>query len=100
VIVKEKRKRASDRNPVLLTVMRKREADFDPGHGDWEYQVYQPNPLRRVAGEAERCQSCHEKTRSSDFVFATYLPRSTSERRHGTAPWNGAHQATRALSGG
>jgi hypothetical protein len=85
VIVKEKRKHASDRQPVLLTVMRKREAGFDPGHGDWEYQVYQAKPLRRVTSEASRCRSCHEKTRSSDFVFATYLPRSAPERRQGAA---------------
>ena len=73
VIVKEKLANVKDKNPVMCTVMRKREAGYDSAHGDWEYSVI--DEKGKVTGQdvLDRCISCHEEQKSSDYVFRSYI---------------------------
>lgn len=73
-IVKEKLPNAASMKPELLTIMRKREPGYDPGHGDWEYTVMDGAGARiQAQGRLQNCRSCHAKQRRSDFVFRNYL---------------------------
>jgi hypothetical protein len=84
VIVREKL--FSDLNssiPVLLTVMLKRSAGFNPAGGDWEYMVLNgAGTTIQERGQLGSCQSCHARQKETDSVFRTYLPkRSQLEQR-------------------
>ena len=58
----------------LFTVMRKRNAGYDPKHGDWEYGVVDGNAERVLArGRIESCISCHDQYAKTDFVTRMYL---------------------------
>src|SRR5262245_16630869 len=57
-----------------VAAMIKREAGYDPAHGDWEY-VYttlgdQPVTQR---GTLESCIACHRIKKEQDFLYRTYL---------------------------
>ena len=71
VIVKEKLKRATDTQPELLTVMRKREKGYNTACGDWEFSVYSSASLRpETEGKIESCMRCHNKSEVwSDHIF-------------------------------
>jgi hypothetical protein len=75
LIVKEKISTTSkDRKPVLYTIMRKREAGYNPKVGDWEFSVVGPDGRQLQAiGKLENCQTCHIGKSESDFVFRPYL---------------------------
>jgi hypothetical protein len=76
VIVKQKVGRGLDeRNKTLLyTIMRKREAGYNPTVGDWEFNVVNADGSTvEASGKIENCQGCHMKKASSDFVFRTYV---------------------------
>ena len=75
IIVKEKYPAENGVPPELLTVMRKREAGFNPQNGDWEYMVFD-GPATKVfaRGKLEPCQGCHLMHERSDYVSRNYLP--------------------------
>lgn len=60
--------------PLLYTIMRKREAGFNPAVGDWEFAVVGPNGTELQAiGKLDSCQGCHQGKRDSDYVYRPYL---------------------------
>ena len=73
VIVKQKFE-SKDGKPVLYTIMRKREAGYNPELGNWEFSVVGANGTEVLAkGKLENCQSCHVGEGTSDFVFRDYV---------------------------
>lgn len=63
-----------DRKTLLYTIMKKREAGYNPQVGDWEFSVVGPNGKKVQAnGKLENCQSCHLGKSDSDFVFRPYV---------------------------
>lgn len=65
--------------PLLYTIMRKREAGFNPTVGDWEFAVVGPNGTELQAiGKLDNCQACHVGKRDSDYVFRPYLKTSAT----------------------
>ncbi len=66
--------------PELLTIMMKREANYDVKNGDWEYMVTD-GPGRKVSarGQLPSCQNCHRAYASTDYVVRSYLPASIEE---------------------
>ena len=74
IIVKEKYSTPQDRKPLLYTIMRKREAGYNPQVGDWEFSVVGPNGTQvQAVGKLENCQGCHVGKSESDFVFRPYV---------------------------
>ena len=75
VIVKEKLPDKSSQSPELLTVMIKREKEFNASGGDWEYMVVDGRGQAVTdRGKLESCQGCHLSTPQSDYIFRSYLP--------------------------
>jgi hypothetical protein len=74
IIVREKLLNAEDVKPELVTVMVKREKDFSPKTGDWEYLVVEGG-LDKIKQREKTgsCSKCHAGAESTDFVFKTYL---------------------------
>ena len=52
-----------------ITVMKKREAGYDPDNGDWEYATAGPRKDIRVRGRWNLCIDCHLDALSTDYVF-------------------------------
>ncbi len=75
VIVKEKSGTDADpHKPALYTIMRKREAGYNPKVGDWEFSVVGANGTDlQASGKLENCQTCHVGRGNTDFVFRDYL---------------------------
>jgi hypothetical protein len=75
IIVKEKFDAPSgDRKPLLYTIMRKREAGYNPKVGDWEFSVVGPDGKElKATGKLENCQGCHVGQSESDFVYRPYV---------------------------
>ena len=75
VIVKQKiGNRTEGSKPLLYTIMRKREAGYNPTVGDWEFLVVGPNGTEmQASGKIESCQGCHIRKTDSDYVFRPYL---------------------------
>ena len=75
VIVKEKLTTAESKEPELLTVMIKREKDYNPNVGDWEFLTFNGTGTETTArGKLENCQTCHLVEKSTDYVSRRYLP--------------------------
>lgn len=75
VIVKEKLPDAESTDPELLTVMIKREKNYNPAVGDWEFLTFNGDGTKTTArGKLESCQACHVPEEPTDFVARTYLP--------------------------
>lgn len=74
MIVREKLAAAEDTTPELVTVMIKRERDFSPKTGDWEYLVVD-STLAKITKREKKgsCSNCHANAENTDFVFKTYL---------------------------
>ena len=54
--------------------MIKREAGYDPAHGDWEYVYGEYGDGGRVQrGRLQSCIACHSKAAAQDYLFRTYL---------------------------
>jgi hypothetical protein len=73
-VVKVKWWNEADKHPTAVAAMIKREAGYDPDHGDWEY-VYttlgeKPETQR---GKLESCIQCHRIKKEMDFLFRTYV---------------------------
>lgn len=73
-----------DSNPKLklklMTVMQKREKGYHPSGGDWEYLVVGGNGNLQERGKIQRCQSCHQKQKASDFLFKSYMEGTGAKR--------------------
>lgn len=48
--------------------MVKREAGYDPAHGDWEY-FYFDDVTKIESGRIASCVQCHDKAKATDHVF-------------------------------
>jgi len=75
IILKEKLSKPDSKHPELMTVMVKREKDFNPGCGDWEFMVFSGDgKLVTARGKIESCANCHQTlpALSSDYVFRNY----------------------------
>lgn len=75
VVIKEKWWDEKAASPHAYAAMIKRDAGFDPDHGDWEYvYVTQGEDGRRVQrGRIASCVECHERAVKSDYLFRHYL---------------------------
>jgi hypothetical protein len=77
VVIKEKYPEYDpNARPVAIAAMIKREAGYDPDHGDWEYAFEQLSPeqeRKTVRGKLDNCIECHKGTRSKDYLFRPYL---------------------------
>jgi hypothetical protein len=81
VVVKEKLVEPTDATPELITVMIKRPAGYDPGHGNWEFQVYKgAGKELQEKGKLANCQSCHDGRKDDDYLFRSYLPSSIAKK--------------------
>ena len=61
-------------SPQLYTLMRKREAGYNPEVGDWEFSVVAGDGKQfQASGKLANCQSCHQGKKGSDFVFRPYV---------------------------
>jgi len=75
IVVKEKLTTKESAVPELLTVMRKREAGYDPERGNWEYLVFDgPGKVLQASGKLEKCQGCHQLEKNTDYISRRYLP--------------------------
>ncbi len=76
MIVKEKLYTSVGKDPVVLTVMIKREKGYNPESRDWEYLVLD-GPATKIVerGKLSNCNECHEKYEDTDFVTMHYLNR-------------------------
>jgi hypothetical protein len=73
-VVKVKWWNEADKAPTAVAAMIKREAGYDPDHGDWEY-VYttlgaKPETQR---GNLESCIQCHRIKKEEDYLCRSYL---------------------------
>ena len=71
IVVKETF-RPADGQPGRLagvTVMVKRDAGYDPDHGDWEYLNLSAGLRIRSAGALRACYECHIAATASDYIF-------------------------------
>lgn len=75
VIIKEKVGTSSEgREPLLYTIMIKREAGYNAAVGDWEFSVASGDGAQiQASGKLENCQRCHLARPDSDFVFRPYF---------------------------
>ena len=74
VILKQKFLDAGGTNTDFYTGMRKREAGYNPEHGDWEFFTLDRGGLTVTArGKIESCMDCHLKYKATDFVSRRYL---------------------------
>lgn len=75
VIVKEKLATSESKEAELLTVMIKREKDYNPTVGDWEFLTFNGAGTETTArGKLENCQACHLVEKPTDYVSRRYLP--------------------------
>jgi hypothetical protein len=76
IILKQKFADAEGTKTDLFTGMLKREKDYHPDVGDWEFFVLNSNRTRVTAlGRIESCIDCHVGFKDHDFVSRDYLAR-------------------------
>ena len=81
IIVKEKFMNQFAKTPELLTVMVKHKEGYNRETGDWEYLMTDGAASRlEQRGKLERCNSCHNSYKESDYVTRTYLPREIRQK--------------------
>ncbi len=83
VVIKEKHLQPKDLaslakldSPFAVAVMIKREAGYDPEHGDWEYayQINSPAADRSTTrGKLTTCIGCHQTMKDQDYLYRKYL---------------------------
>jgi hypothetical protein len=74
VIVKEKLSSPESKVPELLTVMIKRQKDFNPTVGDWEFLTFNGAATEVTSkGKLESCQTCHIGYQENDYLSRIYL---------------------------
>lgn len=64
-------------NPMSsYALMIKREAGYDPEHGDWQYVYVDSNAKPAVSeGKLVNCIKCHDGAKDSDYLFKFYMQR-------------------------
>ena len=81
VIVKEKLATSESREAELLTVMIKRDKDYNPKVGDWEFLTFNGSGTETTArGKMENCHTCHLVEKSTDYISRRYLPYETRQK--------------------
>jgi hypothetical protein len=74
VIVKEKLSLPESKNPELLTVMIKRNKDFNPNVGDWEFITLNGEATKITSkGKLQNCKTFHISYRENDYLSRIYL---------------------------
>ncbi len=74
IIVREKLLKADDATPETVIAMVKRDANFSPQTGDWEFFTFSGNDLKMKTRETQSsCAACHAQAKETDFVFRDYL---------------------------
>jgi hypothetical protein len=74
IIVREKLLSADDVTPETVIAMVKRETNFSPQTGDWEFFTFSGKDLKMRTRETESsCAACHAQAEKTDFVFRDYL---------------------------
>lgn len=58
-------------NPVAITAMVKKDAGYDPEHGDWYYGMLSPDGkfAKGPQGKVKGCRGCHTRARDKDYLF-------------------------------
>ena len=84
IVVKEKLEGADTDAVAAVAAMIKHGPGFSPATGDWEF-VYVGERGERAAGPAlqAHCGSCHASSKSTDWLFRTYLSRGDDAREAG-----------------
>jgi len=73
-VVKEKLAGAKADRLVAYAAMIKREAAYDPKHGNWEYVFVESGGRGEVQrGKLANCIACHSGAASQDYLFRPYL---------------------------
>lgn len=72
IIVKEKLDGQHPDHPELFTIMRKREKGYDSSRGNWEYAVADKSRKIVEQGKLDRCITCHETQKASDYLYRSY----------------------------
>jgi hypothetical protein len=81
-ILKQKFLDAVGTNTEFYTGMRKRERDYNPELGDWEFfTMNRSGSMVTARGKIESCMDCHTKYKSTDFVSRRYLTVKEDTRR-------------------
>lgn len=79
IIIREKLARSDDTRPQLVIALVKRERGFNPQANDWEFLKMDGAVSRFTLREKEgSCRDCHAQQKGKDFVFRSYLPRTSS----------------------
>lgn len=58
--------------------MIKRQAGYDPAHGDWEY-FYFEDPAKIESGRIASCVQCHATAKATDYVFGSWHRANTAK---------------------
>ena len=74
IIVREKHLSAESEMPETIIAMVKREKNFSPKTGDWEFFVLDSKAEKISKRETKgNCSACHTKAKETDWVFRDYL---------------------------
>jgi hypothetical protein len=69
IILKQKFLDAEAKQTEFYTGMRKREKDYNPGYGDWEFFTLDSAGTKVTArGKIDSCMDCHANWKETDFV--------------------------------
>jgi hypothetical protein len=76
IILKQKFLDAEAKQTEFYTGMRKREKDYNPRYGDWEFFTLDQAGTKVTArGKIDSCMDCHANWKETDFVSRKYLRR-------------------------
>lgn len=74
IILKQKFLDAEAKQTEFYTGMRKREKDYHPEFGDWEFFTLDETGTKVTArGKIDSCMDCHANFKQTDFVSRKYL---------------------------
>jgi len=74
IILKQKFLDATAKQTEFYTGMRKREKDYNPAYGDWEFFTLDKTGTKVTArGKIDSCMDCHANFKEPDFVSRKYL---------------------------
>ncbi len=82
IILKQKFVDAEAKQTEFYTGMRKRERDYNPTYGDWEFFTLDQTGTKVTArGKIDSCMDCHANWKETDFVSRKYLKDANSKAR-------------------
>jgi hypothetical protein len=86
-IVKEKWDDERAKTPVAYAAMIKREAGYDPKHGDWEYVYAKLDKKGAVErGRLKSCIDCHATAEKRDYLFRNWLDAKANDAKPDPTP--------------